>query len=99
MGRNTEKPVTLADVYRILRRDDVSFVICHLRGVSGWWHPDGTIEIDPRSELLLVLLHECVHELRPNWSEKACDDAAKKILCKMTQRQIGNLLRKFASRI
>lgn len=52
-----------------------------IRGsVHGYCDWEEGIVIDHRKEIIPTLIHECIHYLEPEWSEKNVIEAEKKIL-------------------
>ena len=58
-----------------------------------------TVYIDHRDELIPTLIHEFLHYIHPQWSETRILQAEAQFVRQLTDRQIRNILKKFASRL
>ncbi len=71
------------------------FKLKKLRGVMGWCEWEDGIKIDYRKEFIPTLIHECIHYLKPEWSESKVLYAEKRIVNYLTARQVIKLLKVF----
>lgn len=98
--RNRLSKVDIKSLYRrvyslIKRKSGPFFKLCKLRGVMGWCEWEDGIKIDYRKEFIPTLIHECVHYLKPDWSESAVLYAEKRIINTLTPKQVISILKAF----
>lgn len=76
------------------------FTITKIRGdVHGYCDWEDGIVLDYRKELIATLIHECVHYLEPDWSERNVIDAEKTILRYVPVEEITDLIKIFSKKI
>lgn len=59
--------------------------------VFGFTRPDGSVRLNPSCHVILILLHELVHRLRPAWSERAVRARASRLLNQLSDRERDTL--------
>lgn len=77
--------ISIEDVWNELQRGRV--YQCSLRDPQ--WHLDGyrrgeSVYVDPRPAIVLTLLHELLHRLRPTWGERRVDTESKRLISRMS---------------
>ncbi len=60
----------------------------HLDGLT---HVDGSIEINPSASVVLTLLHECIHRLRPKWTERSVSRKAALLMSELSAKDVQTL--------
>ena len=90
----------LKKIYKLIREDEVKFKIDWLDKDYGLHVTDGentTITVNLYDLMLECLIHECLHDIYPELTDKddQTDKMALRILNKMTQKQKAYLFRKF----
>ena len=102
---HTEATYYLHRIYKILRDEDMEVALTHFRaffdeygdrrvicGEAG----GGEIAVDPRNvDMADATIHEPLHILRPDWSERKVRQMTKQIAATLTLRQWRNLLQRF----
>lgn len=84
-------------MYGLMRSRPEIFKIKRLRGMRGYCNDDGTeIVVDHRDEILSTLIHEVIHYLHPDWSEKTVQAAERYIINKTSARRATNILKQFS---
>ena len=58
-----------------------------------------TVYLDHTDRILPTLIHEFLHYIHPDWSESRILQAEAQFVGHLTDRQIRNILKKFASRL
>jgi hypothetical protein len=53
--------------------------------------PDGKIRINQTISTVNTLIHECLHRLRPQWSERAVRARTTRLMRQMSYQQIDKL--------
>lgn len=92
-------------VYRVLDGDEIYCRIAKLRNhrgmeIHGIAHNElGLFFVDPRHSLLPTVIHEALHVLYPEWSERKVMSMEEQICKKMSHRQWVNLLTKLAYKV
>jgi len=81
-------PVDLDDLWDELQRGKV--YECSLRDTR--WHLDGLSEgesvyIDPRSSILLTLVHELLHRRKPTWGERTVERTSRRLFSMMAESE------------
>ena len=59
--------------------------------VHGFARPDGSIVIDPSIDVTDTLLHECLHRLRPTWTERAVRIKTCRLMRQLSRKEIDTL--------
>ncbi len=98
---NKQHQYYLSKAYKILNDYTYDFFLIKIQeklGIEGMTNGE-QIFIDPRGQLLPTVLHECLHEAFPTWSEDKVDKTEKFLSKNMSDKQQQNLLIKFSNRI
>lgn len=56
--------------------------------VHGICSPDGEIVINPSVEIADTAIHECIHRLRPAWSERTVRARTKRLMCQLSHDEV-----------
>lgn len=84
-------------IAKLIDNADVGFFrIKKLKGVMGYCEWEDGIVLDYRRELFATLIHECIHYLKPKWSESQVLYAEKRVINSITSVQVVKLLKSFA---
>lgn len=59
----------------------------------------GKIEIDTQGEAIRVIVHELIHEVKPDWSEKKVEAMERQLMATLSHRQLKNILTAFVRRL
>lgn len=70
-----------------------------LKGAMGYCEWEDGILIDYRRELLPTLIHECIHFLRPDWSETLVLYAEKRVINTIDIKDIIDILYIFSCKV
>ena len=69
--------------------------VAAIEDTAGWVHgltyPNGEIVIDPSVDTVDTLVHECIHRLRPGWSERAVRSRTGKLMRALSRREMTTL--------
>jgi hypothetical protein len=65
----------------------------HMDGaiVHGVCWPDGAIRINPAPSVCDTAIHECLHRLRPSWSEQTVRRRTTQIMRQLTDAEVDKL--------
>ncbi|MFA5020904.1 MAG: hypothetical protein WC517_02480 [Patescibacteria group bacterium] len=85
----------LRRIYRLLKNNEVPIILKKIRSTRGITDAK-TIWLNPQNDILLVIIHECLHVLYWSWSETKVTKSAVKIFNQLTPRQMKNLLLRLA---
>ncbi len=69
------------------------------KDVHAMWEPDGTITINPAVSVVDSILHECLHELHPEWSETTVLQQTGKLMAYLSDAQVGQIYGEYRRRI
>jgi len=94
-------------IYRLLKGDELDVSLVHFRSfideygerrvICGEASLD-EIAVDPRNAALAeACIHEPLHILRPDWSERKVRKTTEQIACQLSLRQWRNLLGRFVA--
>lgn len=61
---------------------------CFIHGVT---EGDGRITINPAIDVVDTLVHECLHRLRPTWSERAVKAKTTRLMRQLSDQEIEKL--------
>jgi hypothetical protein len=80
---------SLEDLWAEMEKGDI--YECSLHDPNVKWQIDGLqdgkrIYIDPRPAVLETLIHELLHRLKPTWSERTVEIAARNMAVRMDKR-------------
>jgi hypothetical protein len=88
-------------LYRFLRQGyKISFK--HLRSYRGYIdkYPDFVVvTFDPRDDLLTTVIHEFLHHEHWDWSEAQVLRMERELMNSLTDRQVRNMIKRFAEAI
>ena len=59
----------------------------------------GDIRLDWRWDMIPTLVHELLHFIKPDWNETEVESNTKKIIKKLSNRQVKWLLKKMVSKL
>lgn len=59
--------------------------------VHGMTEDNGRITINPAPEIVDTLVHECLHRLRPKWSERAVKARTTRLMRQLSDAEIEKL--------
>lgn len=68
------------------------FTLKKLRGAHGYCDWEEGIVIDYRKEFIPTLVHECIHLLEPDWSERQVMYAEKRVMNAISEGDVIHLL-------
>lgn len=88
-------------LYRFLR-ERPKFTFKHMRVYRGWIDLDDspvTVTLEPRSAILTTLIHEFLHHEHPDWSESRILRMEDTLMNSLTERQVRNVVKRFAEAI
>ena len=86
-------------IYQILDSQDWDFCLKKMRKYRGLNDVDFTIYIDPREDIAFTIIHECLHSIYEEASERRINFLTDQLMRQMTNRQYKNLLNKFIARL
>ena len=66
-----------------------------LKGAMGYCEWEEGIILDYRRELFATLIHECIHYLKPSWSESQVLYAEKRVINSISSSQVIKTLKIF----
>lgn len=93
-----EPKVFVRRLYRLFETKPFIFELKKLKGARGYCYDDiEKIEIDYRAEIISTLVHESLHFMLPELSEKRIRFHEVYIMSQLSTVQIKNILRKFAA--
>lgn len=81
----------------IKKSDSNFFKLKKLKGVMGYCEWEEGISLDYRKEFIATLIHECIHYLKPSWSETQVLYAEKRVINCITIKQLIKLIKNFAN--
>ena len=81
----------------IKKSDSNFFKLKKLKGVMGYCEWEVGISLDYRKEFIATLIHECIHYLKPSWSETQVLYAEKRVINCITIKQLIKLIKTFAN--
>lgn len=82
----------LRRIYAVLRDEQVEEVLFEkMRGYYGWID-NGSVVLDHRKQLLSTFVHECLHEVYPEWPESKVEWLETMIMANIGPTQVKNLL-------
>ncbi len=88
-------------MYRLFEKKPELFTLKKLRGVHGWCIKDedrwDEILLDYRRDLIAALIHETIHYIYDNWSERRVEEMERNILNQLSLTQIKNIIKRFAT--
>ena len=67
--------------------------------VYGLWEPEGRVTINPQPHIVDTILHELLHELNPNYSERAVRSIVGKLLKGMTEEEMQAIYTEYKRRL
>lgn len=85
----------LCKLYKDLKENPEIFQICKLRAMHGDCDYE-KIRIDYRKDLYATLIHEYLHYIYPDFSETKVLLEERRIINKMSLKQIKNLIKAFS---
>lgn len=86
----------LTQMYRLFRTNPEMFIIKRLRGCHGEYDPmRDRISVDFRREIFPTIIHETIHCLHPQLSERAVIKRERQIVSVVSVRQARNILKRF----
>ena len=60
--------------------------------VYGWCDTNsGRVRLNPAPHAVEIALHECLHRMRPKWTERGVNSRAKKLLGQLSDQEIDRL--------
>jgi hypothetical protein len=59
--------------------------------VHGMTEDNGRITINPAPEIVDTLVHECLHRLRPTWSERAVKAKTTRLMKQLSDAEVEKL--------
>lgn len=87
-------------IIQMIKKSEKNFFkLKKLKGAMGYCEWEDGIILDYRREFIATLIHECIHFLKPAWSETQVLYAEKRIINSITIKQTINLLKIFISRL
>jgi hypothetical protein len=86
-------------IERIKEKEKGFFQIKKLKGYRGLWYYGDMIEIDYRKEVIPTIIHEVLHDLYENNTEKWVYQVESKISQILKTKDIINLLQAFISNL
>lgn len=75
------------------------FKLKKLKGAMGYCEWEAGIILDYRREFIATLIHECIHYLKPSWSETHVLYAEKRVINSITSKQIIKLIKLIAEQL
>jgi hypothetical protein len=88
-------------LYRFLRQGP-AFSFKRLRNYRGHIHLGDNficVTFDPRTEIITTLIHEFLHHEHWDWSEEQVLRMERQLMNGLTERQIRNVIKRFAEAI
>lgn len=76
----------------MLREEDHKVKLVRFKGCVGQTDYD-KVWLDFRRDILPTFLHECVHLIYPDWTEKRVLSTERKVISEISNRQAKNLLK------
>lgn len=87
----------LRKMYKLFHDKPDIFSFHKLRGYQGICdYEEDSIRLDYRKEFISTLVHECVHYIYPDYSETKVIREEKIIMNTITDRQVRNIIKRFA---
>ena len=60
--------------------------------VYGWCDTNsGRVRLNPAPHAVEICLHECIHRLRPTWTERGVNSRAKRLLGQLSDAEIDRI--------
>ena len=93
--------VYLKHIHKLIKRKNVWFLVQRIPDhgycdINGGLAPI-VIILDPRREFIPTLVHECLHGIYPDYSERKVHHLERVIMQNITSRQVMSLLRCFCT--
>jgi len=92
----------LSRVYKLLKDPESFLRLKRIRPegkleIAGLAYPWANVQVvDPRRDILPSTIHESLHLIYPNWTEKKVKSTENQIVMKMSIKQFSNLLFRLA---
>ena len=67
--------------------------------IYGLWEPDGTITINPLPDTVNTVLHELLHELKPQYKERTIRQVVGKIMKQMSEEEVQAVYTEYKRRL
>jgi hypothetical protein len=93
-----ELKVFMSKLYRFLEQGH-KFHFDRLRMLHGKIYIDRfptDVYLHPSGTFFTTLIHEAIHYIYPEWSESKVLKYESKVVCSLSDRQIKNIIKKFA---
>jgi len=79
-------------VYRRLKNESFMVKFMRQKGVAGKCYPGiNWIELNPSEDVLSTLVHEMLHDIYPDWTEKKVLKMENLLMNKLSHKQMINL--------
>lgn len=83
-------------IAHLIKKSELGFFkFKKLKGAMGYCEWEDGIILDYRRELFATLIHECIHFLKPKWSESQVLYAEKRVINSITSHQAIKILKLF----
>lgn len=69
------------------------------RHTLGLWQSDGTVTINPIPEMVDTIIHEIIHDLFPDYSERAVCSLTGKLRRQLSDEQMQTLYEEYKRRV
>lgn len=67
--------------------------------VYGQYTSDGKVEINPVPAITETIIHECLHALKPNWSEPTVERFTTYLFQRLTEDEMQTIYRVYRKRL
>ena len=75
------------------------FVLRKLKGVHGYCEWEDGIILDYRKDFIATIIHECIHYLESDWSEKQVCYAESRVINTIAEDEIVRMLMIFVKKL
>lgn len=89
---NDKRAWYISEIKNVLTQRDLDITLSRFKRYEGKTDRGTFINIDFRSNLLDTLVHECLHIIKPLWSEKKAYRKTAQIMASMTDNEAVELL-------
>lgn len=75
------------------------FILKKLKGVHGYCEWEDGILLDYRKDFIATIIHECIHFIEPNWSEKQVCYSESRVINAIKEDDVIRLLMFFVKKL